>query len=518
MHKNLIAQPSMAQYSRRFAYKEQRRLLKSFWIGIIVLFPVVIVGIEPTSIEGFIEASLIAVAALLPSYLWCSGRALGIPIFPVFALSFLVTYAWPLLWDHPAVMPFSSESKLLASVTVAAFLGLGTLIWLMLVKSPKAPPKFFWALGNETASSYLLLFLASGVFVTMGIRGGWFISMGYLLIPLIRGVSLGLSAIAAIALAYRLGNRELSRREARIFFTLIILYLMATAISFLMVGAVSAFLLVLVGFGLARKRVAWLAIFLSLPCLVVMHHGKGVMRAKYLTGTGNDALIQPWQYPETFIEWGNYGVKDLMGIPTPEYVSYEESTEFKERVSLIQLLMLTQQKAPEDVPYLYGETYAVIPELLVPRFLAAEKLNAHEGNSLLNIYYGQQTRSGTETTTIGWGLLNESYANFGFYGCAGLAILMGAFYGFVARWSMSAPFLSSRSLFALLVVSFAFQVEFCMSVYVTSLFQSTVPLVVITFLLMKVQRVKEAPNVTDREAMRYLEKSVSVPPSTKFSL
>lgn len=50
---------------------------------------------------------------------------------------------------------------------------------------------------------------------------------------------------------------------------------------------------------------------------------------------------------------------------------------------------------------------------------------------------------------------------------------------------MNCPVLSARFLFAILLISVAYQSEFSASVYVTALFQSTVPLLAAIFLLMK---------------------------------
>jgi hypothetical protein len=107
---------------------------------------------------------------------------------------------------------------------------------------------------------------------------------------------------------------------------------------------------------------------------------------------------------------------------------------------------------------------------------------------MLSVYYGLQTEEATLRTTIGWGLVAESYANFGLLGCAGLGIFSGAAFGQATRWSLNTPFLSARSLFNILLVSFASQTEWTAGVYVAALFQSTITLVGINFVFMKVYR------------------------------
>jgi hypothetical protein len=145
--------------------------------------------------------------------------------------------------------------------------------------------------------------------------------------------------------------------------------------------------------------------------------------------------------------------------------------------------------SPNEVPYLDGATYSLIPGLLVPRVFSPEKSASHEGTYLMNIHYGFQTRESAERTTIGFGLLNESYANFGLPGMAGLAVLMGAYYALVARWARNVPVLSFRAVFAIIVASYSFQTEFAAGVYVAALFQSTMALIGLSIIFMRRQNV-----------------------------
>jgi len=255
-----------------------------------------------------------------------------------------------------------------------------------------------------------------------------------------------------------------------------------TSAAFLiLVGALSIVLLTTIAFILGRRKVPWLPIILVLLCLLPLHYGKREMREKYW-GLHQSHLVQPWEYPAWYAEWIGYSF-DNFNVT----VSKKAETEsVLERASLMHLLLMVQAKTPTNVPYLNGNTYTFIPSLLVPRILNPNKIRSHEGTYLLSIHYGLQTRADTLRTTIGWGLLNEAYANFGLSGCAGLAIILGAAYGQATRWSINTPLLSSRSLFAVLLMSFAFQSEFSAGVYVAALFQSLVPLVLITIVFMRV--------------------------------
>src|SRR4029077_14865218 len=156
-----------------------------------------------------------------------------------------------------------------------------------------------------------------------------------------------------------------------------------------------------------------------------------------------------------------------------------------ERASLMQLLLYVQLMTPDQVPYMDGETYAIVPEGLVPRIFDPGKPASHEGTYLLNIHYGFQTREATATTTIGFGLLNEAYANFGYAGVLLLSLVLGVYYGGVSRWAQVAPVLSLRSLFAIVVANNTFQTEYSASVYVAALFQATCALAAIAIIFMR---------------------------------
>lgn len=481
---------SQPKFRNPFLEKTRKKpvQLAAFWLavgGCLLLAPF---AIQTSSLETLVSAGLIFFAAILPSYLWCSGRALGLPIFPIFALTYCWTYALTLVNGHPGVALYSPESHLNASLAVSGFLSLATLIWYQFVGRSSKPPKYLYVFRRGKGETYLLYGFVIGVLYSIAILGGWLdVNVG--LFSLIRGVVLGLNNLAVFVLAYRWGTKELPRRQTAIFGLLCVVFVLVNAATFLLINALAMIGLGLIAFTLGRRRVPWKILILTFIFIVPLHYGKAEMRNKYWWSgeTGVQSSFQPWDYLPLYIEWIGYSYDNLTNADGSSSVQ-----SFSERSSLMQLLLLSQEKTAEGLPHLNGATYAIIPQLLIPRFLYIDKPASHEGTFLLNIHYGVQTREDTFTTTIGWGLLNEAYANFGLYGCAGLALLIGSMYGIATRWSMHAPVLSARYLFVILLVSSAFQTEFSASVFVTALFQSTMPLLAITFLFMKVQRVKES--------------------------
>lgn len=461
-------------------------LLQGFWLFVFVLVIWAIFNVQTSSIASIMGAALIAFAALLPSYLWCSRKVIGIPVFPLFALTYLWTYAIQLVTAHPIVVNYSPESQLFAGVTVAGFLGIGTSIWLQFVKSTPRPPKSYRAFSSKASEPFFLFSLVASIFFSMSILGGWFKFDGGLF-AVIRAIVLAVTALAIFVLSYNFGTQKLSKNTSRLFLFLLFIYIITNTVTILLVGAISAFLLSTIAFIWGRRQVPWLLIVVVLVCFALLHPGKGEMRSRYWASESNQVhFVQPWEYPSFYAEWINYSLKSLNAPIEQE----DEDQSALERVSLIHLLLMAQERTPRDVPYLSGATYEFIPQLLVPRFLNSNKIRSHEGTYLLNIHYGLQTRADTDKTVIGWGLLNEAYANFGLLGCLGLAVVLGAGYGQATRWSLNTPLLSSRSLFSILLISFAFQSEFSAGVYVAALFQSAAPLVAVSFLFMSVYRTK----------------------------
>jgi hypothetical protein len=468
--------------------RERRQLLQTFWIVVTLLFIWQIYTVDNGSFSTLFGAFIIAVTALFPFYLWCSGKALGMPIFPLFALTFLWTYALPLLSNHPKIITYSPESHLLASITVAGFLGLGTFIWFQFVKLPPPIPKSYRLLRGQNSNGVFFFIIALSILFNMYSLGGWFALAGGAF-ALIRGAILGLNVLAVFVLSYHWGTRDLSEKQSKMFLFMVVLYVITSAASLLLVGTLSVLLLGVMAFILGRQQVPWLPIILALIFILPLHYGKSDMRTKYWQ-PNQVHFVQPWEYPAWYSEWIGFSVDYLKKKPDEKK---QEKQSFSERASLIHLLLMAQDRTPKDAPYLDGNSYAIIPQLLVPRFLNANKIRSHEGTYLLNIHYGLQTRKATLTTTIGWGLLNESYANFGLLGCAGLAVVLGAGYGQATRWSLHTSLLSSRSLVAVLLMGYSFQSEFSAGVYVASLFQSLVPVLIITFVFMKVQKTENNP-------------------------
>jgi hypothetical protein len=151
------------------------------------------------------------------------------------------------------------------------------------------------------------------------------------------------------------------------------------------------------------------------------------------------------------------------------------------------MLLLVQKKTPDEVPYFNGATYAPIPRLLIPRFLDDAKGISHAGNIMLTVNYGLQTIEQTQSTSIGWGLLPEAYANFGYLGIAGLAVVLALFYGWITNLTVGVPMTSLRFVLGLLIMAAATRAD-TMGIFITTQFQGVVGVSVAAMVLMRRQR------------------------------
>ncbi len=204
--------------------QERRQLLRAFWLAVSVLFLLEFYTVQTRSTTSIVGASLIALAALFPIYLWCSGKALGMPIFPIFALTYLWTYAIPLVSNSLTILTYSPDEIFFASITVAGSLGLGTLIWFQFVKFHPTPPKYYRVLGVQNTDGLLLVILIFAIVFNMFSLGGWFDIKGGT-VSLIRGTILGLTGLAVFVLSYRCGTRQLLETKTYIFLSLLALYI-----------------------------------------------------------------------------------------------------------------------------------------------------------------------------------------------------------------------------------------------------------------------------------------------------
>lgn len=477
------------------AISKNQSITTLFWILIALLLAANAKSLLKVAPRTALGCLMIGAACMYPFYLWCANKVKGIPVFPFFGLTYLWTFCLPLLSKNPNVLKYSSEQHLQAALATALFLASGTAVWYPMVQGTSSRKKPFFALNAESADSFFTAMVGVAAFLNMYIMGGWK-GIPDNLFTLVRGIVLGLSFLGVFVVAYRTGQGALPPSKARLFFIFLSADILSAAATLILKTALTLFLLSVVAYLIGGRKLPLLPLLLGIVVILPLHYGKHEMRERYMNG-GPTNYVQPWEYPAWFQEWGGHAIENLGHKDQPRWEKPKEEKEsFVERSSVIHMLMMAQSKIPEPFPYVSGATYAIIPQLLIPRALTTNKIRSHEGTHMLNIHIKRQTYHDTLKTTIAWGLLPEAYANFGFPGCALVGSFFGAFYGLVTRLAIDKPAFSFPTLFAILVLSMALaSTEWTAGVYAASLFQSSMPIFGIRLVFMKRQNVSSKPKM-----------------------
>jgi hypothetical protein len=414
-----------------------------------------------------------AVLATWPALAWIKNKRTSLPVFEVFMLTGLNAYALPLLNGHESLVLYSIGDITTAAIAVILF-QLTAIVVYEAIRG-QAMTGSFWRdeLITKDAGKWLLQGMAVNCVYTC-------ISTFTVLVPfslegILRAVFFGIGLICTFVTSRRLGAGELTPAERAYFFVMLLVQCLVTIATLFLVGAVSTLVLAVIGYVSSSRRVPFVASFGILVLLAILHHGKSAMRAVYWEGE-NRRIPTPTQLPEFFTEWVTQGLKPADDASDPKLTA-----KLIDRTSLFQMMCLVTSLTPAQQPFMGGETYKDIPAQFVPRFLWANKPTGHVSTSKLSIYYGLQSDEDTATTTIGFGLLAEAYANFGFFGLFGL----GAFFGFLLKkaqgWAAESPMLSGGGLLIVILLAWCFQTEFTLSMWLASFYQASVAILVVPY-------------------------------------
>jgi hypothetical protein len=124
--------------------------------------------------------------------------------------------------------------------------------------------------------------------------------------------------------------------------------------------------------------------------------------------------------------------------------------------------------------------------MLLPRIIDDEKGISHAGNQILSVNYGLVRAESVNTVSIQWGLVPEAYANFGYLGVGALAVVLAAFYSYIARLTIGGPLTSLRFVIGLLIMAAAATAD-TMGVFVTTQFQGVMAVSIASLFFMKRQ-------------------------------
>ena len=259
---------------------------------------------------------------------------------------------------------------------------------------------------NNLASNdelYRLIFIglvAGNLYYLMQVSG----TTSYLgtFVGVVRSVAVTLTSLACYLTGFARGSGLLTGQR---WFAALAGFLVVTALSmsglFLVAGAINIAAAAL-GYVLAAKRIPWIMLGLTFAILSILNAGKINVRNEYWARDSqslkNSSISQ---MPGMMVDWFAAGiggtVSKALGSRQPE------SNSLLERTSLLHMVLAVQEATPSIIPYLEGGTYALLPSMLVPRFLQPDKTESQAGLNLLSVRYGRQRAEDTYKTTLGWG-------------------------------------------------------------------------------------------------------------------
>lgn len=428
------------------------------------------------SLAALVAYVLVLAAAILPISLWVRQGRPGVPILPPIGLLSILYYAFPIVRAREDLDEYLSIDLLRAAATVAAFLVLASIAGDFVLRKRQVSARVAPGLLSD-AQMVTLVFL--GLLLGIGFLGasaaGLLWGLGSFF-GLARSVALTALVVACYFLGVARGRKLLRGSSWVAAGGGLGLAVLISWSSLYLVGGLIFLLAAGVGYVTTRGRIPWLALGVAVILVSILHAGKEEMRNRYWRqGGGGAAGSSIVDLPQRATEWFTLGLESL-GSPS-------RTSSAIDRASLLQMLLRVQRFTPDFIDYLKGETYMLVPEMLVPRFLNPDKPISKAGMDLLSIRYGLMSIEGAETTTIGWGLIAEAYANFGTWGVAIMGLLVGLAGGSLTRWSARDSSVSVPTLMAVSAMIGMVNLEQDFASLITSLLQSFAAVLVLVIFL-----------------------------------
>lgn len=449
----------------------------------------------------------VTIPVLLAPFLWVNSGAFGIPVLPVLSALFYVYYAIPLITGSTLEI-YTPEQKVWAALSVGLFLTTASFASWPFLGAPRSHPggpgspmfgqikAFTNPFSRHFSTKKELIRL-----IFIGLAGGILFSelggsLGVLgsFLGVVRAVIMTLSSLACYLIGFGRGSGLLTGRHWAMALAGFVTVTALAISSLLLVNGAMNVIGIVLGYVLASKRIPWLTIALTLAIVTVLQAGKYNMRSQYWApGAGSLQSESILRLPGVLIDWFVAGLGSVGG-------AHESYPTLLERTSLLHMVLTVQQSTPEFLPYLDGETYLLLPSMLMPRFLNPDKLESQAGINLLSVYYGLQRAEDTGTTTLGWGLVAEAYANLGNIAVIVVGAVFGLLCGALMRLSAAPSPVSPGMLVTISCTLILCNLEADFSFLFLTLLQ-TIGAILLFLFLPKVGKRRSAP------AMRYVQRS-----------
>lgn len=412
--------------------------------------------------------------ATLPALLWAQRSDYRFPVFEVFMLTGVNTYAIPLLSGHQQLRQFADEHITTAGIGVLLYQIVANIVYASVRAKPKTST--FWT--QEAISRNLSTYLSIGMAITAAYTMAKLFTdwIPQNLDSVIRAACFGVGIISTFVQSRQWGQGLLPTHTKVTFVLLLAAQVIFSWVALYLIGGLSILVLAFIGYVSGGKKLPMVALAISIPVVAVLHNGKNIMREKYWENRVPMPTIA--QVPAFYTEWIQYGID-----PAQVEKRKEQNNLLLERTSLFHILCLVVTYTPERQPHLNGKTYGQIPAQFVPALLWPNKPVGHISTNTLAIYYGLQREEDTLRTTIAFGMLSEAYSNFGYIGMAAIGAIFAFCFKKVSEWTVNSPILSYAGLFQVVLMAWSFQSELTLSIWLSSLYQACVAVLGITFVM-----------------------------------
>ncbi|MBF0424951.1 MAG: hypothetical protein HQL66_03915 [Magnetococcales bacterium] len=276
-----------------------------------------------------------------------------------------------------------------------------------------------------------------------------------------------MGTVSSYVLFRLIGEKKLSRRQTVFTAGSMLISVLVILNGLMLVNVVLWVFPALLGFTLGRGRVPIKMVILVVSVVALLSIGKGTARNIHWGSRINSV----GDIYNRLVDWTNISLQAF------QMDSDANTFVLADRINFSGVLGMVIQRTPDEVPFIGGTTYAMLPSMIVPRFLWPEKPDGHAATIYLGVHYGVHTIDEVIMTSIGIGLLGEAYANFGFTGVFVFSGLLGWVLGHAHRMDARAPPLSVRSFFLVGLLSSVTKIEF-------ALVEIIIPLVQIVAMLL----------------------------------
>jgi hypothetical protein len=467
-----------------------RRLLMPLCVGVILEVAYLYYSGTP----GEKAFALIGGGTCAALAIWTS-RGLGLPLMPMMAVQSLVVYGIPIVAAHENIRDYPPEFVFRAGTEVLFFnISMALAWWLgMHFFRPSRAVSHALREFNRSGAAGLsrLGFIILGAASLFELMQG-FDLMGVLYKVLPAGSDSILTSLVAVAstcglflVSMVIGAGAAGPTQKFVFVCLVVFNTMIAADGFLLAAPAAGLITVAIGLFWGSGRFPWTYVIVALCALSFLNVGKTTMRDRYWGNEDKPAVAITFdRLPSVYSEWAvasydaivENNAAPAQGIDAGRNPTKKNQTLLDRIDNLQNLLFVIDAIDSNHVKPLHGETYALIPPLLVPRVFWPNKPRTHEGQIRLNVHFGRQDLDATQVTYIAWGLLPEAYGNFGpIAGSLALGIFLGVAFAWIENLTARKLVVSTEGFLALcLLLSLMNSFEMVASVFVTSTFQSMV--------------------------------------------